>query len=456
MNRPGWMDRRRLLMLAPLLLAPLLVWGALRLTSPGGTPVGEAHELPRAPGPAIVAPDQGLPWPPEVPADVRELLRQGRNWRAARRLRELVRADSDPDLVLAAARAEAGWGGWGQARALLDGKPWLDTAGGGVGWYLLGRARGEAGEWQGAADAYARYLRASPSGSAEASRPVAELRHALALLRAGRTDAGVQALERMRGAVPEASGWAGVLAAEAIAPRGDTARVRSLVEAGGRTAEPAPRAYRARVAAYDAARDPRGARAVALAYARAATTPEGRAEMIVAAAKAALRMGDTASARRELPAALRDTATAAAVDAAWLITSLGRAEPATQLAVAAVYERHGNRARAASAYRAWLASPAGTPQERADVRLRLGRALFAAGEYADAEAALRPLLDGGGPAAGAEASHLTGRAMYRRGVRAPAIAQMVSTANRFRGQPFAGEALYMAADLTDDTGAEAA
>ncbi|HYW12692.1 MAG TPA: hypothetical protein VE871_12075, partial [Longimicrobium sp.] len=112
-------------------LLPVLVWAAVRLAEPSTPP-----ERPRAPAAAATALVRG----PDVPADVAQLLAQERNWRAARRLRELTNPQSDPELLLVAAKTEAGWGGWENVFGLLEGKDWLDRVGGGDGWYLLGRA----------------------------------------------------------------------------------------------------------------------------------------------------------------------------------------------------------------------------------------------------------------------------------------------------------------------------
>ncbi|HEX2203025.1 MAG TPA: transglycosylase SLT domain-containing protein, partial [Longimicrobium sp.] len=138
----------------------------------------------------------------------------------------------------------------------------------------------------------------------------------------------------------------------------------------------------------------------------------------------------------------------AAVDAARLLSGLSGLTPADRLAIGTVYERNGNASRAAAGFRAWLAANLGTPAERADVRLRLGRALFNAGSHAEAEAALRPLA--ADPGLGGEALYWTGRAQYRRGSRAAAI-ETLASAGRFRTAG-AADALYLAADLTQDAG----
>ena len=444
------MTRRQLLTAAFLLVSPLVFWGVARLVPADVDPASQAPP----PADARVAPPPraeddlaGL----DLPDDVRELLRSGRSWRAARRLRELPGVGEDPRLTLLAAKAEAGWGAWGNVRGLLDGEAWLDSAGGGDGWYLLGRAREEARDWPGAADAYGRYLRARPDTVPGGERTVGDLRSALALLRAGRVDEGVRALERLRPRAPAISGWVATLAAEALAARADTARVRALLEAERDLPVPL-RAHRARLSALRAANDARGARALAVALRERSEDPALRAGLTVEAARAALAMGDTAGARRELRSALSlAPGDVAAVDAARIFTSVGGLAPADQLAVGAVYDRHRNAARAAAGYRAWLAAGAGTADEQRDVRLRMGRALFTAGQHAEAVAALRPLFDAA-PDVAAEAMFYAGRAQFRSGQRGAAVATWETAARRFPGAPAAGDGLFLAADAAHDDG----
>ncbi|HEU0300623.1 MAG TPA: lytic transglycosylase domain-containing protein, partial [Longimicrobium sp.] len=347
-----------------------------------------------------------------------------------------------------AAKAEAAWGGWENVFDLLEGKQWLDRTGGGDGWYLLGRAWEQEGRWEQAAAAYGRYvaLRAD-TGSARhrGERAVGELRHALALLHAGRVDDGVRALDHARGHVPAVAGWVAVLAAEALAERGDTARVRAFLAAEADLPVPG-RARAARLRAHQEAGDVAGVRLLAESYLQATRDSTERAPLLLAAARALLRLGDTATARQRLRTALAEApATAAARDAAGVLSSLGGLGPADRLAIGIVYDRHGNRARAAEGYRAFLAANPGN----ADARIRLVRALFAAGRYAEVDAAAAPLA---GTAAGAEAMFLTGRAQYRRGARAEARATFLRTADRFPGTAPAAEALFLVADMAHDAG----
>jgi soluble lytic murein transglycosylase len=103
------MQRRRILNYLPILAAPLLLWGLARMAEP---------ETPKPP-PVLAPRPVRVPVRVDnvrVPPDVAELLRQGRHWAAARLLRDRVNAASEPGLVLLAARAEAGWGGWSNVR----------------------------------------------------------------------------------------------------------------------------------------------------------------------------------------------------------------------------------------------------------------------------------------------------------------------------------------------------
>jgi len=96
----------------------------------------------------------------------RDELRAGRFWHAARILRNAGVDRRDPDRTLLLARADAGWRNWAAVRALLEGASWLDHASHAEGWRLLGRAREEAGDWGGAAEAYRSFLAASEENDA--------------------------------------------------------------------------------------------------------------------------------------------------------------------------------------------------------------------------------------------------------------------------------------------------
>lgn len=375
-----------------------------------------------------------------VPAEVGAFLRDGRDWRAARAMRVYLERTSDtrPDALLLAARAEAGWGGWERVRDLLDGRPWLDEARAGEGWYWLGRAREEEGALPGALDAYRRYLAASVRAGAPERRMAAQLRQGLILLRQGRSREGAAQLEAVRAHATEVGSRLDVLAAEALAVGGDTAGVRRLAVADGNGAL-TRRARVALVTAYDSAGDIAGARRVARG-----------AGLLLDAARLSLALGDTAAARGDLLTVLRDPAsTAAAGSAALQLDRLGDLAASERLPVARALAASGRRDRAAALYRAWLAGGGGTAAERTAVRLALGRALYDSGNLEDAVEALEPLTSASGEP-GAQALLLTGRARMRQGHAASARATFLRLAERHPGSGAGSEGLFLVADLTHD------
>jgi soluble lytic murein transglycosylase len=393
----------------------------------------------------------------EPPAEAVALLEAGRPWRAARVMAGYLRSTRVPsaEAILFAARAEAGWGGWKAARGYLEGKPWLDELDEGEGWYWLGRAREEDGELAGAVEAYDRFLTRAGGGRADSLTLSAELRLGLLRLRGG-TDGDEDPLRRVIDRAPFVADWLRVLSAEALAEAGDTAGVRSRLES--LEAEDGIR-HRARVAlvrAFEAAGDGPGLIRTAVALREAGGTATQRAELSLIAGRAARAAGDDVAARREwLRAIGLAPGSSAARDAATLLLELPGLSVADRLAIADIDDRHGNRGRAAEGYRAWLSAGTGSADQREDVQLRLGRALFNAGLLAESETTLRPLLDGR-PAVAREALYLTGRSQYRRGERQLSFSTFESVAARYPGSAEGSEALYLVADLTHDDGNTAA
>jgi soluble lytic murein transglycosylase len=387
------------------------------------------------------------------PAAVDSLMRDKRYWRAARLMRQqLARAgQARPADILLASRAEAGWGGWQRVSALLEGRGWLSGEAGGEGWFWLGRAREEAGSREQAVQAYSRYLEGGDARSNPNRRTVAELRRGLLLLRAGRLDEGTAGLAAARDYSPEAARWLDLLSADALAERGDTARVRTLVRDfdGGMLER---RGKRTHVRAYLRAGNAAGARALALRYASQISGDATRAALTLDAARAALSLGDRDAAREGLRAALALSPNSAAGQAAAReLAELGGLTAGDRLAIARNLDRQGSNASAAAQYRAWLASGAGTAAERQRARLDLGRALFDQGEYAAAEKELRKLADA--PAAtAASAMYLAARAEYRRGQRSSAMNSFARVAERYPKTDGAANALFLVADLSHDDG----
>jgi len=392
-----------------------------------------------------------------VSPEVAELIGQGRFWRAATLLRaEMRRAGSDPapEMILVAARAEAGWGGWAAAASYLRGKTWLDSVQNGQGWYWLGRAEEEEGDDRAALAAYESFIRIAPAGSEGANLAVAEFRRALLLLELGQPEEGMAGLARVRQRASVIADWVDLLGAEALAAVGDTSAIGAAIVGIPDVVGMRQRARVALVAAYRSAGDVRGAMRYALSAGAAAqgASATQRAELLLLAARAALESGDEATAARELRVVLElAPASVSARDAAGLLAGMSGLTLADRLAIADVDERHGNRARAASGYRAWLASAPAASAMRESVSLRLGRSLFNAGDFAGAERVLGA-LHGGTAAVAPEAMLLTGRAQYRQGNNQRGFATFEQLAARFPGSLEGSEGLHLIADLRHDAG----
>lgn len=390
---------------------------------------------------------------PGVPAEVNAFMLNGQYWRAARAMRAFLERERSPgpEAVLLAARAEAGWGGWSRTRGYLEGREWLGAIRGGEGWYWLARALEAEDRPADAVAAYTRYLDASAEDGQRGRRLVAELRRGLILLREGDATRGAALLAAMRDRAPGLEPWIDVMAAEALAVTGDTARVVELVH-GTEVPELWLRGRRAVLAAFDAAGDPAGVREMALRYASQAGSPDARAELSLAAARASLTLGDTVASRARLREAIATApASGAARSAVDLLGGLGAPSPEDRLAAAGVLDRHGANARAAAEYAAWLEAGSGSETARARVRLRMGTALFDAGRFADAIAALRPIVGADG-AVGAGAMFVTGRAHYRSGSQSRAFETWMQLAERHPGSASGAEGLFLVADLRHDEG----
>jgi len=384
----------------------------------------------------------------ELRVHAQAYLGSDRPWRAALAMRMYLEAVDDPtphDLLLAA-RAEAGWGAWGEAGALLERIPALDTHEEGLGVFLLGRARDEEGDAQGAAEAYRVFLTMSPgAGEMGEARAAARLRLGLALLRTGDRESARAELLVVREGAGEASAWIGLLEADALAVRGDTAAVRQAV-AGFDSGFGGLRGWRARIRAAREAGDLAGARARANEARGWARTDATRSEFLVAAARAALEMGDDAAGRADLRSAIAlGAAGPAAREAAELLTR-GSMSSADHLAVARVNSAQGLHQEAVDGYRRWLEAGSGTPPERAEVHMEHANALFYAERYDEVSEALRPI---GNETA---ARMLLARNEAHRGNIAESAGIYLAVAQEYAGTPVGTQARFLAAGAWHDGG----
>ena len=326
----------------------------------------------------------------DLPALARGFLATDRPWRAARAMDAYLAEDerAPAGLRVLAARAHGEWGDWEAARALLEGVPSLESHEGGVGLYLLARARDEDGDAAGAVEAYRAFLAFTPpAGELEAERRAARLRLGLALIRAGDAAGGRAELDGLGVA---GSAWFRILEAEALAAAGDTAGVRGLV-AGFDEGRRGLRAWRARVEAARAAGDLAGARALANRARAWARTEDTRAELLLLAGRIAEEMGDTADARDAYRGVIDRAAASAHGRAAAALLAAGEMTPEDHLAVARVNGEQGLHDEAVDGYRRWLRAGRGTASQRAEVHMAHATALFYANRWDEVEAALEPI-----------------------------------------------------------------
>ena len=394
------------------------------------------------PADSPVAPPSG-----GVPDAVLSAAADGRYWRASRLMDAHLAtlADTTPTLILYTARLNAGWGRWGPVARLLEGRKWLGEVEDGAGWELLARSRIERGQPAAGAEALGHYIAVQES---DRDRGVAELRRGLAYAAADENADALAAFERAGRLLPWMSDWSSLFAARTAAAAGDTAALRRHLAGAGALA--AGGTWRLRLSAAREAGDSMAAREIAL---ETAQTSAGATRSAAWSELGALRLaaGDTTRARSAFLAAMEDPAALGAVDGARVLTEL-HPEPDEWRLIADIYARHGNPQRAVRGYTVYLESGRGSEAERRDVRLRLGRAGFAAGRYDEAE---RGLLELGGsegvpPAMGAEALYLAGRAQYRQGRGDAGQRTLARLPELFPGEEAVTRGLYLLADLKHD------
>ena len=295
------------------------------------------------------------------------------------------------------------------------------------------------------------YLVRAASDTSEVLK--AALRRGVAQLAAGEGRAARRIFEEAAEQAPGFADWAYLLAAEAAAMSGDTAGVRTLLDA----TEPAlarDRGWRAWAVARRAAGDGIGAAAGAAAAATMIADAAIRADAFHTAARYALAHGDTALAAIQLRQSI-DAAPGSghAIDAARALSDLRHATAADHRAIGLLYLRHGNVERGAGGVDRYIESGGVTPAERVELQLEVARALFRASRHLEAERRLRPIvaLDVATVAA-AEAMLLQGRAQYRQGRIEEARATLIRTGERFPVHRAAAEAHFILADLDHDAG----
>jgi soluble lytic murein transglycosylase len=392
-------------------------------------------------------------WAEEPPRDdpleaVALALDQGRHWYASRLLRNLDRSErGSPAASLLAARADGGRGAWAAVVRRLELAEWLDLTRLGEGRALLARAQLETGQNQPAIENYRIFLEYSVE---RLPRVLAEIGLARALNNLGDGREAAAAYVRAADLVPEIRPYAAMRAAEGLAPLGDTAAVRQLLDEA--IAAPSYRRNLAMVTAYEQAGDREQALRRLL---EAADAPDARyrsAELRARVATIHLEQGDTAAASGTLRTAIR-LDTRRAREAAELLSELPdlRAEDHQQLGLA--FERSGAPLEAAQHYALYLELSDVSSGERQKLQLKIGELLYRGGSHFAAVDQLEQLIASDTDRSRkAQAEYIAARATYRRGWRREGRARMQDVADAYPGTGAALRSLSLLGDLYESAG----
>lgn len=415
---------------------------------------GEVREiasgLTAVPGMEVLEPLPAMPRTRLVVAmeEARSSLARNRPWGAWKEIADHV---DDPAVapapaVLLAARAAAGWGGWGEVRRLLDGRDWLDRAEGGEGRFLLARGYEEAERWDEAADAYGRYASLPDARS----RAEALARRGRVLRAAGRHGEAAAAFGAAADATPGVRDWLRALQAEALARTRSPEVVAVSSTVPGVSGPVRLRLARAEASFWTASGDTvramvrleREAHALAAMGegAEAASLSLDRAHLLAAQRRTgeARDLLHAVAASGAVPGDLR-------LQAARLLGEVADGlSAAEETARAAAFEAAGKPGLAARSIR--LAIAAGVPDDP-ELRLRQGKLLYEERDFGPARSVLQDaaarLTD---PARAAEAELYAARARLRGGDRGGGLAALRAVAETRAGTPASGVALFVLGD----------
>lgn len=292
-----------------------------------------------------VVPGDGAPIQGPGPVDsARTELRLGRFWHAARLLRS-AGVDQDPEKALLLARAEAGWENWDEVAGLLEDAEWLADEASGEAWFLLGRAREEAGRWGEAALAYEGALATALVGL---ERDMVRGRLARARAREGNAIGALDALDGLSPIGIVLASWVVLEMASSAAEGGDTAQVAALIPRI-LDSEARERSWRLLPQARLAAGDSVGAEAD-YRVAAGSGSAQRRAEAGLEVGRLALARGDSAAARPLLLAALEVQSLRLRARAAADLMAIGDTDLSLTLRLARIFDRAGDGGRALLAY----------------------------------------------------------------------------------------------------------
>ena len=307
-------------------------------------------------------------------ADAQAALAEGRPWRATQVLAPALASPErrTPEVVLLAATAASGWGGWAEVERLLAAEPWIDTHFDGRARTLLARAALARGADTAAVQHAEAALRAAPS----TERGMRLVLLARALDRLDAFDSSRVMYERAAAQMPDVGEWLRLRAAGVSADSAQRARYHAAI----RSAVPRERIAQAEAVTRERTGDIPGAirvheqlgNRVAVLRLRAATSSDP---------------AELATVRRELMALIGSRAgTGDARTATEILdgsfTPLSAAE---ELLIARSAFRSGPAARAITAYERALGEGQGTSRDRfnyASLLSRVGRDRDAARQFA--------------------------------------------------------------------------
>ena len=358
--------------------------------------------------------------------------------------------EAPPPVVLAAARAQAQVRSWGTVRRLLAQRTWLDSLGGGEGRLLQARAELEGGDATAALEHFDMVLPGLREGGALDPYLQALVGRARALQRLGRDTEAADTWLEAAGAAPEISPWLRLSAVQSLGRAGEPDRasdVSATLSGEKAISRDSVRIEVAR-AAFASGDTARGLALADSLSARGAALLAGR--WLV---PALLERGDTAAAMR----AARQSLELRRADASVGETYLALDTTLSALRLVAESDLASGRSKRAVELLEKVLDQA-PESERAAARLALAEAWFARGRYTDVRRVLAPWLEGaeGRPPGDSdrlrsEALFLAGRAWYRQGGQAEAIALWRQVAD-VSGAPDGAYAAFMIADIKHDRG----
>jgi soluble lytic murein transglycosylase len=283
--------------------------------------------------------------------------------------------------------------------------------------------------------------------AAARDQTLAYLRQGRELRQRGDASGAEASFDRAIEITPHFRDWAHVIAAMAAAEARDSAGARRRVDAvrGGAASE---WAWRVHTGVLREMGD--GARALREAERWATRLESDGARAAAWAEVGALRLeqGDSRAALAAFRESMQaDRSSTGALASARAVVELAGLSPEDRLLAGRTLLAHGGVPRGIAAVEAYLASSAGTAEQRRQVRLEAGRALFRARDWAGAHRHFGAVAD-----ASPEAALLSARAQYRLGRRDEGRAALLAVPRRFPGTDQAAEALFLVADLDHDAG----